>query len=532
MLSGMRKHMTELKGKAKTRPGAKDEGNQGTINIPKAPASDSATASLLSSEVAASCPEEAWRKILSFLSLCEVAQAALAFSCGRVTRDSMGNAWDPHAILCGPWPEAIAGFRPFLAAAHATQLAEHVFCVAPRKLDDEVVKVLNQRCIPSVSVTAGSVKPRSVVFDKQPSALAFSNENALLSIAAGKEIKLIRRNDLKSCGHLTLSKGKGVGSMVFSPDNGTLVVVPMADSGALIPEIQLYSIEEKTKPVVTKLKTSRVANVDFLHAGSSRTGDQDLVAACDLELCKICPSTGHIIGTWKVHDDDRPFTACQAISSHEVITLADRSVEIWDLRTSDGLARSVKASQPVTALDASASRSSSLTFLGDINGALHRLDWRGTSALAPEWLWSPPKCLGSSLRSHKVMFERGRVCLITGPYLTMLTLDPIVVEFGWADATRLSACASGCGAWAFATNFCSVKGTRSTVVLVETEGEARQHQIQKDKELLETAERKAEPKAERKRDTNGKKPSSGKAQHGAKVSSGRCARTHPGSCRF
>eukprot|EP00746_Dinoflagellata_sp_MGD_P164024 gnl/MRDRNA2_/MRDRNA2_92426_c0_seq1.p1 gnl/MRDRNA2_/MRDRNA2_92426_c0~~gnl/MRDRNA2_/MRDRNA2_92426_c0_seq1.p1 ORF type:complete len:538 (+),score=113.60 gnl/MRDRNA2_/MRDRNA2_92426_c0_seq1:57-1670(+) len=522
-LAGMRKRMTELKGKTKTRAAAENEGSMGTINPLKAPPSDSSTVNL---EAAASCPVEAWRKILTFLSLREVTQAALAFSSGSVARDSIGNAWDPHTVLCGLWPGGAAGFQPFLVAAHATQLAEHVFYMAPRKLDCEEVKALNQRCTPNAATTACRTKPRSMMVDKSPSSLAFSNGKTLLAIAAGKEIKLIRRNDLKSCGNLILSKGKAVGSMTFSPDNSTLAIIPATDSGVLSPEIQFYSTEEKSKPVVTTLKAARLSSVDFLRG----PGAADLVAACDFELCKISPSTGDIIASWTSDKISGAFTMCQVVSPHEVITLADRSVNIWDLRTSDGLARSVKAPQPITALDSHAVHGSSMTFLGDSNGALHRLDWRGTSASGPELLWSPPKCLGSSLPSHKVMVEQGCVCLITGPLLTMLAINPCVIELGWADATRLSAAASGCGAWAFATNSPSAK----TVFLVESGGEAHRHQIRKDKEFLVAATKNAESKAERKRDTNGKngRKELGKAQHAGKASSGRCARTHPGSCRF
>merc|ERR1711937_1110457 len=104
---------------------------------------------------------------------------------------------------------------------------------------------------------------------------------------------------------------------------------------------------------------------------------------------------------------------------------------------------------------------------------------------APDLLWRPPEGLGPSLRSHQVMVDRGRMCFITGRYLTMLALNPSVVTLGWADATKLSAAASGNGAWAFAVNIPSAKSVQPTVVLVESSGEARQHQIRKEKESLE-----------------------------------------------
>lgn len=196
-------------------------------------------------------------------------------------------------------------------------------------------------------------------------------------------------------------------------------------------------------------------------------------------------------------------------------------MDIWDLRTSDGVVRSIKAAQSITAMDSSTFRGSRMSFLGDSNGALYRMDWRETSTLGPELLWSPPKVLGSSLRSHKVMVQRDCVCHITGPYLTMLTINPCVVELGWADATRLSAVASGHGAWALATSIVSGKTLQFGVVLVESSGEARQHQLRKEKEAVEAAAKKAEPKAEKKKEQKGKKPSSGKAQRGGKMSCGR-----------
>mmetsp|Transcript_66817 Transcript_66817/g.186511 ORF Transcript_66817/g.186511 Transcript_66817/m.186511 type:complete len:497 (-) Transcript_66817:97-1587(-) len=469
---------------------------------------------------AAACPEEGWHKVFSFLSLREIARAASAILSSQVTRNAIGSVWDPHAVLPGPWPKGVGGLRPFLAAARATYLAEHVFCKVPRTSRAEDALERNRHCTPSAAITRGGAQPRSVVVSAEPSALAFSGGDeageGLLAMAIGRDIRLIRRDDMKSCGMLALAMPKGcreVGSMVFSPDSCTLAVVPRADSGTFAPEIQFYATEEKTKPVVTKIRSAALSGIDFMHGGVSASGGSgDLVAACGSDLCRVSPSTGDIVASWK--GNGVPLAACKAVGPHEVIALADKTVEIWDLRTAGGAARSAKTSEAVTALDAGAFSSSSTTFLGDVLGGLHRVDWRGTDTAVAELLWNPAKSLEAAPPSHTVMVERGCVCLIAGPSLTMLGIDPCVVELGWADARgRLSAVAAGPGAWAFATQDPAARSAQSSVVIVDTSGCTRQ--FPSGKESPDAGAQKAEKKKKPKKvETQGKKPSCGKAAHG------------------
>ncbi|CAE8617606.1 unnamed protein product [Polarella glacialis] len=430
--------------------------------------------------------------------------------------------------------EGVGGLRGFVAAARATNLAEQVFFAVPRtsgateaaelpkqqqhqqQQQQEQQQHQQQRqqqqqqqhqhpcsvasaatrtttTARTTTTTASAVvkaspgcRPRSVVVSGRASAVALSGgvseaEEGLLAIAVGRDIKLIRRYDLKSCGMLAtyLPKGcKEVGCMAISSDSSTLAVVPaLGESGELAPEIQFYTTEDKAKPVVTKMRgTGGLSGIDFLKAGTSSSGD--LVAACGTELCHVSPSTGEIVASWH-SNPHRPFTACKAASPHELITLADRRVEIWDVRTGGGAVRSLEFPEAVTALDAAGFWSSSVTFVGDTLGALHRVDWRGTNMPAFEVLWSPPKAAGSSLPYHTVMVERGCACLISATRLTMLAIDPCIAALGWADVqNRLSATAAGSGAWALVAQ--SAKTVQSSVVLVESSGEVHRHRNEKE----------------------------------------------------
>ncbi|CAE8635238.1 unnamed protein product [Polarella glacialis] len=505
------------------------------------------------------CPEEAWHRVFASLSLPDVARAAVAVLSNEAVRDSIGHVWNPHALLGETWPKGGGGLRAFLAAARASNLAEQLFFAVPRtsgateaaehtqqqqhqqqqqqqqeqqQQQHQQRRQQQQQHQHLCSVASAVVKvspgcrPRSVVVSGRASAVALSGgvseaEEGLLAIAVGRDIKLIRRYDLKSCGMLAtyLPKGcKEVGCMAISSDSSTLAVVPaLGESGELAPEIQFYTTEDKAKPVVTQMRGSGgLSGIDFLKAGTSSSGD--LVAACGTELCHVSPSTGDIIASW--HSNlHRTFTACKAASPHELITLADRRVEIWDVRTGGGAVRSLEFPEAVSALDAAGFWSSSVTFVGDTLGALHRVDWRGTNMPAFEVLWSPPKAAGSSLPYHTVMVERGCACLISATRLTMLAIDPCIVALGWADVqNRLSATASGSGAWALVAQ--SAKTAQSSVVLVESSGEVHRHR--NDKEPMEAGTQKS---AKKEKPIEKKaKPWGGqmcKRQGGGRMSSGR-----------
>jgi len=278
--------------------------------------------------------------------------------------------------------------------------------------------------------------------------------------------------------------------------------------------------EEKAKPTVTKLRSTGLLDIDFLHAGTSASGH--LVVACGSELSRLSPSTGEIVASWKGSEEHDAFTAFQAVSPHEVITCADKTVEIWDLRTADGLARIAKAPEVVTALDAGAFSSSSLTFFGDARGSLHRVDWRSTDMRASELLWSPPPQSVDSTASvlgypcRKVMVQSGCVCLMGGGIMRMLAIEPCVVDLGFVSAPTFClpvAVASGAEAWAFTTlDAAAGKIPQSTVVIVDMSGNNQKRQSKKEDTGAQKASKaKQKPK---KAETQGKKPSSGKAAHG------------------
>jgi len=474
----------------------------------------------------------------------EIARLASALFSNRGLTAEIGACWQPSFNqLPSSWPKGSGGLRGFLAAARSTTLAELVFCAVPRTLGDDVVaepkpsaasSQLTQTDWRDLDDYARSVllrfdrwlllRPRSVVVAVAPCALALSHERneweGYLAAASGKEVKLYRRDDLKGCGAIALQGCKeGVGTMCFSPDSETLAVVPRSESGALVPSVQFYATEDKAKPVVTKFKSPSLAGIDFLHGGPSQTGaSEDLVAACGMELFQVSASTGEIVKSWQ-RKEGSPFSACSAVSPFEVMTLAGRTVELWDVRTAAGVAKSAEVAEVVTALDAGSFGSSSLIYLGDARGALHRLDWRTGAA---ELLWSPAEARAPRTRpSHKVMVDRGCACLLAGSTLTMLALDPCIVELGWADVSeQLSAMAFGSSAWAFAVQSpaASAKTAQPAVVVVETSGKV--HRPKVSEEDLEAAAKKAEQKEkntkkkQEKTETKGKKPSSGKSAHG------------------
>eukprot|EP00928_Gymnodinium_smaydae_P024991 TRINITY_DN20051_c0_g1_i1.p1 TRINITY_DN20051_c0_g1~~TRINITY_DN20051_c0_g1_i1.p1 ORF type:complete len:512 (-),score=70.81 TRINITY_DN20051_c0_g1_i1:73-1578(-) len=473
---------------------------------------------------AAGCPEVAWHKAFSFLSTPEVVRAALAFLSNKATRESIENAWDARAILRKPWPEKIGGLHRFLAAARATHLSACVFRKISRITTGDQVGEYR-----SEAITRCSGQARSVPLSAPASALAFSGGNdsgeGLLAISVGREIKLVARDDMKSCGVLPLSLPKGckeVGSMAFAPDSSIIAGVPSAESGALAPEIHFYGTEEKAKPVITKIKSGQLSGIDFFHPSTSASDGPDLVAACGKELCRISPSTGNIIASWRSDSSEASFSACSAVGPHEVLALAGKSVQLWDVRKA-GVALSIEAPEVLTALDAGAYSSMSATYVGDALGRLHYIDWRGGSAgdaapAACQLLWSPPATDATvrAGRTHKVMVERGCACLLAGSSLTTLALDPCVLELGWTEVRgRVSAATSTHGCWAIATVDTSGRNGQAAVAIVDPGGNSLFHQRQK--ELAELNVQRAEKKTqqkEKKKESQGKKPSCGKAAHG------------------
>lgn len=457
----------------------------------------------------AACPDEGWQRVFAFLSLREVTRSAFALLSNKDARDTIGNAFDPHVVLNASWSKGVGGLDLFVAVARAAYLAQSVFSKIPRT---------------DAGPTYRGIQPRSVVVSGEPSALAFSRGEqpweGLLAIAIGREVKLVQRDDMKSCGVIALALPKGcreVGSMLFSPDNSTLAVIPMGDSGDCAPEIQFYATEEKSKPVVTKMRGAGKMCFDFLHAETEDAGGtEDLVVGCGMELFQVSPSTGGIVATWKDVEHRSTFSSCKAISPHEVITLSGKAVEIWDVRTAKGLVQSAHASEIVTALDTREfSRSSTTTYLGDAIGGLHRMDWRTTDAPVCELLWSPPKERETSQPSHTVMMESGCVCLIAGSSMTMFAVDSCVIELGSADVRgKLSAVACGPMSWSFATLDPSAKMPQSSVILVEPFG--NYYKKLREKELQESMESSAQKvdkdkkKKEKKKEVQGKKPSAGK----------------------
>eukprot|EP00931_Biecheleriopsis_adriatica_P104758 TRINITY_DN79398_c0_g1_i1.p1 TRINITY_DN79398_c0_g1~~TRINITY_DN79398_c0_g1_i1.p1 ORF type:complete len:326 (+),score=70.17 TRINITY_DN79398_c0_g1_i1:68-979(+) len=298
--------------------------------------------------------------------------------------------------------------------------------------------------------------------------------------------------------------------MVFSSDNSILAVAPRAESGSLAAEIQFYATEEKAKPTVAKLKQGGLSHIDFLDSGASGEAG-DLVVTCGLELCQLSPSTGSIVSSWTGEKEKLAFRACTAVGRHEVVTLAEKTVQLWDLRTAAGLARSEDASQVLTALDAGPLSTSSTALLGDEKGGLHRLDWRA-AAPGVESLWHPAEDqIAPALRVFK---RSGMVCLLAGASLKLLTLDPCVVQLGSAGISgRLGAIAAFPAGWALATS--DPRTSQWAVAIVDSGGNYLYQQYQK--ELLEQRAQKAEnekKQKEKKKESQGKKPSSGKAAHG------------------
>mmetsp|Transcript_120993 Transcript_120993/g.353522 ORF Transcript_120993/g.353522 Transcript_120993/m.353522 type:complete len:476 (-) Transcript_120993:51-1478(-) len=460
------------------------------------------------------CPEVAWHKVFSALSLHEVTRAGCAFLSSQAMREAIGSAWDPHAVLCGPWPEGGGGLQPFLAAARATYLsASALHGILPTKPGEKAPEHKGAESRWS------EAQPRSVVVSGGvPSALAFSVGHqpgeGLLAMAIGRDIKLVAREELSGCGSVALALPKGcgrVGAVAFSPDSSVLAVVPMSDSGDLAPEVQFYSTDgERAKPVVAKMQR-RLSGMDFLHADPRSRSGGDLVAACGTELCLVSPSTGGVVAQWKAR---APLAACRAVSPHEVMTLAEKTVEIWDVRTAEGLARSAEVAEVATALDVGAFCSSSAVFLGDRLGGLHRIDWRGTGAPVSELLWSPSAEQRAPCR--KLMVERGCACLLTGASLTLLAIEPCLAELGGVDVgEQLSAAASAPGVWAFATQQSVKQGVCSTVSIVDSAGNALYNRAKREA-LVASAQKSENQKKqkEKKKESQGKKPSCGKAAHG------------------
>jgi len=347
---------------------------------------------------------------------------------------------------------------------------------------------------------ADRIQPRSVLLSGAPSAISFSNVDdygeGLLAVSVGREVRLIRRQDLKGCGTFALNGCKEAGLMALSADGSVAAIVPMTDSGALTSKIQFYATEAKTKPVVAAIRSEGLVSIDFLHVSTSKNcGTGCIVAACGVDLCQVAPTTGDIVASWYSSTDRTTFTHCKAVSAYEVVTLADRCVEVWDLRTADGMVLSTKASEPMTAIDASVFCISSEIFLGDALGALHRIDWRSTTTTVLELLWSPPKERGRSPPAHTVMHERGCICLMAGYSLTMLAIDPCVVELGCSDGRgQLTSVAAGPGAWAFGTQAFAGSKSQAAVVVVESNGEAQQYQRAEQSPDTDFIETKKKPK--------------------------------------
>eukprot|EP00445_Apocalathium_hangoei_P035120 CAMPEP_0203943412 /NCGR_PEP_ID=MMETSP0359-20131031/79376_1 /ASSEMBLY_ACC=CAM_ASM_000338 /TAXON_ID=268821 /ORGANISM="Scrippsiella Hangoei, Strain SHTV-5" /LENGTH=835 /DNA_ID=CAMNT_0050874275 /DNA_START=58 /DNA_END=2562 /DNA_ORIENTATION=- len=445
---------------------------------------------------AAMCTEEAWHNVLLCLSLRETACAALAFLSSEVLRASVGHSWDPQILLRGAWPRGLSGLKPYLAAAHATYLADLVFSRVPRDVTGEQnldLRVLGTHLSLGVSGSgAHKAHVRSVHLQARPSALALGGGDraweGLLAVAVGREIKLIRRYDLSSCGTLALKDRREAGLMSLSPDRRTVAVVPCSDSGVLASEVHFYTTEEaKAPPVVATFGSGDpVSSLDFLHttnatgalAALTCDGLAYAVATCGAELCQIAPSSGDVVACWRADMDRAAFCAGQAVSANEAVTLADSVVELWDVRTAAGLVGSVAAAQRVTSLDAKAFGGSGIVYVGDELGSLLRVDWR--RAASPQLLWRPPLAWGRALSVQAVMVDRGCACLISGPNLTAMAVEPAVVALGCSDIRgRLSAVASDPGAWALATHWPSGRSSgKCEVVIVESCGKLPQRSVE------------------------------------------------------
>mmetsp|Transcript_31717 Transcript_31717/g.79754 ORF Transcript_31717/g.79754 Transcript_31717/m.79754 type:complete len:657 (+) Transcript_31717:3-1973(+) len=416
--------------------------------------------------LAASCPEEAWHQVLTCLCLRETARAALAFLSCQAARISISHAWDAQALLPASWPRGLSGLRAFLHAAQTTHLAELVFSKIPRSRRLEECLEMNKLGMQvDTAITCGSVYARSVNCPAQPSALALSDGSraweGLLAIAVGREIKLVRRYDMGSCGTLSLRDRRTVGAMSLSSDSHMLAVAPVSETGRLASEIHFYSTTEaKAAPVIATC-SEPVSSMDFLRSTclGSAGAACDAVATWGTELSQVSSATGDIVACWRSDADRQVFSACQAASPHEAMTLAEQMVELWDVRTADGLVGSITTDAgSLTAMDATPFCNSGVVMLGDCLGGLLRIDWR--RATSPEPLWNPPRDWGRSPPACNLMVDRGCACVITMNSLTILALEPCVVTLGCAG--KIGAVASVPGAWALAG-----QDRRPAVVVVE-----------------------------------------------------------------
>jgi len=357
------------------------------------------------------------------------------------------------------------------------------------------------------------------VVPAQPSALAFNGrdkvDEGLLAVAIGREIKLIGREDLSSCGTLGLALPKGsreVGTMALSCDSSLLAVVPLVDSGSSAAEVQFYATEAKGKPMVAKMRDCVPRGVEFQQADASN-GDH-VISWFDTGFSKMSVATTDVVASYRAEGNSN-LNGCRVLDAHTVATLSGQEVSLWDLRTSGSPLHSVEAGDVITTLDASEWCSSSLLFLGDEHGCLHRLDWRATNTPSSELLWEQPK-LQKPMAARKLMIERGCACLMTCSTLTMLAMEPSLIQLGQADIRgRLHAVTCTSGVWAFATSDVSGRSAQSTITIVDSGGDATY--LRKQKELLEARVQKSEQQKkqkDKKKESQGKKPSCGKGAHG------------------
>eukprot|EP00930_Biecheleria_cincta_P040033 TRINITY_DN27464_c0_g1_i1.p1 TRINITY_DN27464_c0_g1~~TRINITY_DN27464_c0_g1_i1.p1 ORF type:complete len:790 (-),score=104.87 TRINITY_DN27464_c0_g1_i1:344-2713(-) len=389
------------------------------------------------------CPQDGWHRILSFLDVSASARAAIALLSNKAMQGSIGSAWDPTVLLSEAWPDGLHGLLQFLPCAHAMYFAAQVFSVTcPPHLRCQA-ELIGMQLLEQTKI----LHPRSAVLPSAPTALALSGGSrfweGILAVAFEREVKLIRRYDMKGCGTISLRDRREVAAMTLNSDGRTLAVVPVGTC-----EVHFFTTEAKTPPVTVALKCSGVvAGAHFLHGSPV---DDHVAVACGSQLSKVSAEAGAVVSFWCPACDRPPFTDSRTIGMNEVITVASNLVELWDVRTPQGVVSHLQGEGLVfTAFDVSAvdfnSSCSPSAYLGDGTGSLHRVDWRAPSL---ELLWKPQQQL-SKEAPFALLADRCGVCFLSPSWTTMVALKPSITLLGSHSMTHcISSTTSGVGAWA------------------------------------------------------------------------------------
>eukprot|EP00929_Paragymnodinium_shiwhaense_P102389 TRINITY_DN65588_c0_g1_i1.p1 TRINITY_DN65588_c0_g1~~TRINITY_DN65588_c0_g1_i1.p1 ORF type:complete len:498 (-),score=67.58 TRINITY_DN65588_c0_g1_i1:317-1810(-) len=447
------------------------------------------------------CPESEWHRVLSFLSVVDVARACLALLANDVARTHIGCSWDAQRILSSVWPANLHGADQFLPAAFVTFSASS-FCrdflrPADRESFVHNLQKPDAQSEPEMGAVASDIRrhaqglpaPRKIALGTTlpPYSLALSGGErfweGLLAIAMEREIKLVRRYNMKSCGTIQLRDKREAIKMALSRQGDILAVQP-SYNGSPARDVHFYSTADTKAPPVTCTVPplpgcAGLRALDMMPSPGS--DDVSAVCASDGGVFHLSASQGSVLSSWNLDSTLGLVSTCKACSPSEVVVMQG-GLLLFDVRTANGLVSFHELPPPqrscglnklmdvAASVDSSAARVPTTYFTS--RGSLCSLDWRAPKSrmeccqLPQDFLRCPAN------PAYALLASQGLICICSSSRVCAVALEPAVCLLGTvslqggAPGTPIS----GAGAWAYSS--CG-SGGKQEVAVVDIWGSAR-----------------------------------------------------------